>query len=179
MELKEIQEFVKGRGILLVGNSESLILKDNSKFIDSYDVVVRMNHAVPQANIGFKTDIWLCSFINKDMQMVQFPKFNCKYNIKLNDDGNLNENLKNHFYIWPDKERDKIREDIGFHTPSTGVMAIYFFLNYCQCFVDAIGYDGFRTGTFYNGNVNNASRFHDVKKERDFLEKYRSKMRFL
>ena len=167
--LNEIQNYVKGKRVLLVGNSDELIKTDNSKLIDSYDVVVRMNHATPQDNIGRKTDIWLCSFVTQEIQLKKISVFNARYNIRLNDDGNLHPALHNVFYIYPDKERDKIRKLLDSKYPSTGAMALYFFLNVCDCAVDIIGYDGFKTGTFYNTNKTMASKWHNVKREQEYI----------
>ena len=167
--LMDIKNYVKGKRIILVGNSDLLIKTDNSGIIDSYDVVVRMNHAVPQKNIGNKTDIWLCSFVTKELQLKRISQFNADINIRLNDDGNLDEALNDVFYIWPNKDRNKLRKIVESEYPSTGIMAVYFFINYCNCDITTIGYDNFATGTFYNSNKKMAKTWHNIAKEKEYM----------
>lgn len=169
MTLEDIQEYVKDKNVILVGNSENVKHYDKSKLIDDHDVVVRMNHAIPGGNLGDKTDIWLCSYNKKSDQTLKFSIFNADVNIRLNDDDNLHESLIDKFYIWPDAERDKIRKIIKSKYPSTGVMAIYFFTEYCQSKSLTIVYmDGFITKTFYNKYAI-AEKYHNVMSEREYI----------
>lgn len=176
IELIKIQEFVENKNIILVGNNDNINKTDNSKIIDSYDIVVRMNHAMPEKNIGYKTDIWLMSFNNLMKQIKEYMIFKPKYTIRLNyfnEDANIHPAIKsNNLYIWPVEEHKKIEEIIGNRTVSTGCMGIYFFANYCKPkSISIIGYDFFKTKSFYN-SINMSSQWHTADNERMFAEKY-------
>lgn len=61
MSSSEIQDFVKDKNVLLVGNSVAALDKTQGELIDSYDIVVRFGKGIPKGrekSIGSKTDIW-------------------------------------------------------------------------------------------------------------------------
>jgi hypothetical protein len=168
--LEQIQLLVQNKSILLVGNNETINKSDNSELIDSYDIVVRMNHGIPEPNIGSKTDIWLCSFNNVMRQKKQLPLFNPKYIVRLNADGNIADEIKENLYIWSKENHLKFKEELG-SLPSTGCMAIHFFLEYTEPkSVTLIGYDNFETKTYYNSKPI-AHLYHDVNKEVEYTNK--------
>ena len=62
--MESIQEFVKGKSVLFVGNSVEMMQQNHSKFIDGFDIVVRFGAAIDSTPrqrklIGNKTDIWI------------------------------------------------------------------------------------------------------------------------
>jgi len=165
--IHDVQCLVDNKNILLVGNNDTINKTDNSKIIDSYDIVVRMNHGVPEPNLGSKTDIWLCSYNNVNRQPLDYQKVTPKIVIRLNADGNINDIIRENLYIWDKKEHLKFKEHIDC-LPSTGVMAIEFFLNFTKPkSLTLIGYDNFKTKTFYNLRVI-ADKYHDINKEAEY-----------
>ncbi len=173
VSLSEIKSFVHGRSLLLVGNSERIMRQDNSKVIDSYEIVVRMNYAVPQKRIGYKTDIWLCSYNNPAFQVVQLAKFNPKYIIRLNENQHIAPDIKDRLYIWPLSDHDQFQTSLG-ALPSTGVMAIHFFLNFCEpALLTIIGFDCFEEKTFYNPKKI-AHEYHSLDKEKEYITRMES-----
>ena len=59
-----IQEFVKGKSVLFVGNSVEVMEHNLAKFIDGFDIVVRFGKAIEanklhEESIGTKCDIWV------------------------------------------------------------------------------------------------------------------------
>ena len=166
---QNIINFIGNKNVLLVGNSESIILKDNSKFIDSFDIVVRMNHATPCQNLGFKTDIWLCAFNNKTQQPIEYNMFKPKYVMRLNYDkpDKLHPNIN--WYVWGEEEYNSFKERFGFLS-STGINAIEWFTTELKQPINIIGFDGFKTGTFYNKDKKLQKKYHNPQKEQEFIQ---------
>ncbi len=62
--LSNLQEFCKGKRVLLVGNSVTLMNAKHADYIDSFDVVVRFGRALiatrsERKAIGSKIDVWV------------------------------------------------------------------------------------------------------------------------
>lgn len=71
MSLLDIQEFVKDKNILLVGNNLSALEKEQGKFIDSFDIVLRFGKGLPDGRevyLGSRTDIWVTGGFRKTMR---------------------------------------------------------------------------------------------------------------
>lgn len=66
-----LKDYCKDKKVILVGNSVSLLNEDYGKFIDSYDVVVRIGKGVPlkryQKNVGSRTDVWMTASFRASM----------------------------------------------------------------------------------------------------------------
>ena len=92
-----IKDLVQDKSILLVGNNDTIKDVNLEEITKEYDIIVKMNHATELAG---RTDIWLCSFNNEARQIRQYPMFNPKYVIRLNEDGNINDAIKENLYIW-------------------------------------------------------------------------------
>lgn len=127
--IEEIEEYCTNKTVCIVGPAE---LDENlSEFIDSHDVVVRMNtyKKITDINYGKKNDIYIGSFL-----------YNCdidndfKYMIVLTNDKNSNNNRR----MEKVKKYPKYK-NIAFLEPSTEDDIV--FLNICQNKTD------FTTGT--------------------------------
>tara|TARA_R100000278_G_C5473214_1_gene165287 strand:- start:1028 stop:1810 length:783 start_codon:yes stop_codon:yes gene_type:complete len=62
--VESIQDFVKDKSIIFVGNSVEIMHHKHADFIDSHDIVVRFGRAIEandlqQESIGHKCDIWV------------------------------------------------------------------------------------------------------------------------
>lgn len=62
--LEGLKNFCKGKKVLLVGNSTSMLDKEHAEVIDSYDIVVRFGYAVEGGEdtkkfVGNKTTMWV------------------------------------------------------------------------------------------------------------------------
>ena len=62
--VERIQEFVKDKKIIFVGNSVEIMNHKLADFINSYDIVVRFGRAIEanklhEESIGTKVDIWV------------------------------------------------------------------------------------------------------------------------
>ena len=62
--VESIQQFVKNKRIIFVGNSVEIMNHKLAKFIDKYDIVVRFGRAIEatplqEESLGTKCDIWI------------------------------------------------------------------------------------------------------------------------
>jgi glycosyl transferase family 2/glycosyl transferase family 29 (putative sialyltransferase) len=191
---RELEHFLKNKKIILVGNSSELLKEEMGGYIDSFDIVVRMNHGIPSKNnstliknIGKKTDIWICAFNNKDVQLSDYNSIleKPKYIFRFNDDTIIHDKLKPLFTsVFLDNFID-FRKSLGIdrkNHPSTGVVAIYCFLEYFrQEQITIIGYDSFKLNNFYEKNPLQkngiAQKWHESDKEKKWIEIYRQEGR--
>jgi len=74
MTLDEMKEYVRGKNVILVGNSLDAFEKNHGDFIDGHDVVVRFGKGLTDGivadKIGSRTDIWVTGQLR--MQTVRF-----------------------------------------------------------------------------------------------------------
>jgi len=59
---KNYKEYLKGKRVVIVGPAPSIVGSDQRDLIDSYDVVVRLNRALPvpehlKKDVGTRTDV--------------------------------------------------------------------------------------------------------------------------
>jgi len=60
-------EIIEDKKVIVIGNSPSILLKENGEFIDSHDIVIRVNHCPTDGYekfIGKKIDIWATTKIS-------------------------------------------------------------------------------------------------------------------
>ena len=62
--VESIQQFVKNKRIIFVGNSVEIMNHNLAEFIDKYDIVVRFGRAIEandlqEKSLGTKCDIWI------------------------------------------------------------------------------------------------------------------------
>lgn len=158
MCIKEsIQAYCKDKKIIVVGNGGSLLAEENGELIDDYGVVVRMNHGYPRKKLiqftGQKTDIWICAYNNIARQYLEYKLFNPAYALRLNNDTHIHPKMKENFLLWDLQNWHRLKEDANILSyPSTGLVAIYFFLYYLQIpKITVTGFDFFQTTNFYQG----------------------------
>ena len=71
MSLHSIQELVRDKDILLVGNNLTAVDLEQGHIIDSYDIVVRFGKGVPTGRekyLGSRTDIWVAGSFREYMR---------------------------------------------------------------------------------------------------------------
>ena len=84
-----LNDFLKNKKVILIGPSESLLKNKNKDFIESFDIVVRVNRGIEPTEkysefIGNRTDIlYNCMLENPDnggpINVDYFSKKNLKY----------------------------------------------------------------------------------------------------
>lgn len=167
-----LSNLVKDKDVLLVGNSSSLLKKDNSDLIDSFEFVVRFNLSISHLHsysIGRKCDAWIFAMCRDNVIRRTYegakikPKVCVRYG-KPFDIGEVNINL--------DVNKNDVRKEIGINQdvhPSTGIVTIWYMLNKAKPkSLSLIGFDSFKSSNFYTKS-NNAHLCHNLDAEAAYL----------
>lgn len=180
-KIEELRSFCAGKSMVLVGNSAKLLETSLGAKIDAHDVVIRMNHGFPRAGlydqVGTRTDVWICAFNNRAKQELEYAKFQPQFTVRLNNDTHVHPTMKSRFISWDFEQNKNVKTEIGITDalPSTGVVSIYFFLQFLG--LDSLsitGFDGFEKNNFYEGGIRPnriAQKYHSPSLERDYVNK--------
>lgn len=173
----EIGRYVRGRRVVVIGNSESLFAQALGARIDDHDVVVRMNLGTIRApeHQGRRTDIVFTSSEKLTAEMIE-SEFAPDWVVwatpkrdRMPDLSSLRERLVLHpVDVW-----EGLYGQVSPARPSTGLIALNYLFHHCQCReLTFAGFDFFATGTFYNRRFfgllkhpRKSSRVHDGSAE--------------
>lgn len=170
----KLSDLVKGKNVLLVGNSKSLLKNNNAALIDSYEFVIRFNLSIGKLhkyNIGKKCDAWVFAMCREqiiknsyDSALIK-PRVCVRYGAPFNI-GDVNIKL--------DVKKDDVRKEIGIGVdmhPSTGVVVTWYMLNNAEPkSLSLIGFDSFKNPNFYASNTN-AAVCHNLDAETEYLKR--------
>jgi len=170
--VERIQQLVKNKSVILVGNSVELMHHDYGKFIDSHDIVVRFGRAVDSIaddkgkQLGSKTNIWVTGQFrapiwkrrNKEFTKGKFKDVEillnrCRGNFLLKDwvlEDHLPKGMP-YTQMWSDAELESLWNGFGNSMyslqlrPSAGFLTILYFIREIstQKKLSIIGYDFF------------------------------------
>jgi len=170
--VESIQEFVKDKRIILVGNSVEIMNHKLADIINSYDIVVRFGRAIEanklqEESIGTKVDIWVtgqfrapCYIpLKKEFKTGRFKNTKilvnrCRGNFGLKS-WILEEHLPKgmpHTQMYTDQEIVDVMKSFGKNMlglkelrPSAGFLTILWFINKVKTHksLDLIGFDFF------------------------------------
>lgn len=170
----KLSDLVKDKNVLLVGNSKSLLKKDNSELIDSYEFVIRFNLSIAHLHkysIGNKCDAWIYAMCREHVCESTYngarnkPKACIRYGNPY-PLGELNSVL--------DVEKDDVRREIGIDQgmhPSTGVVTTWYMLNTAKPkSISLIGFDSFKSPNFYAASTN-AHLCHNLDAEAKYIKR--------
>ena len=159
--INRLKKFLRGKRIILVGNSSDLIKYEHGEFIDSHDVVIRMGAGTPEATdtnpqglekaLGKRTDIWAFGIMRarlweyfKDAKHFLFifgksgssPKN--KRRIPAEEFGKVS-------FVNTPADYIKYKEKSGLSRPSTGNILINYLVNDIKSYkeLSLIGFDFF------------------------------------
>ena len=171
--MESIQQFVKDKRIIFVGNSVEIMNHKLAEFIDKYDIVVRFGRAIEandlqEESIGTKCDIWITGqfrapSFNNVKEEFETGKFkNTKIlvnrsrgNLKLKDwilEDRLPKDFPEYTEMYSDeelidimKEFDKDLLDTNEYRPSAGFISLLWFIDKVKTYksIDLIGFDFF------------------------------------
>ena len=170
----KLSDLVKSKNVLLVGNSKSLLEKDNSKLIDSYEFVIRFNLSIGHLHkysIGNKCDAWIYAMCREHVCESTYnnaknkPKVCVRYGAPL-PLGETN--------IILDVVKDDVRKEVGVSSdlhPSTGIVTLYYLLNKARCeSISMIGFDSFKKSNFYSSS-HRAHLCHNLDAESEYIKR--------
>lgn len=168
----KLSDLVKDKNVLLVGNSSSLLKKDNSDLIDSFEFVIRFNLSIAHMSaysIGAKCDAWIFAMCRDDVIRRTYegakikPKVCVRYG-KPFDIGEINIEL--------DVNKDDVKKELNIEDdmhPTTGVVTTWYMLNKAKTkSLSLIGFDSFKNHNFYTQS-NKAHLCHNLDSEKKYL----------
>jgi len=170
--VERIQQLVKNKSVILVGNSVELMHYDHGKFIDSHDIVVRFGRAVDTVaddkgkQLGSKTDIWVTGQFRAPIYKKRKEEFKtgrfkdteillnrCRGNFRIKN-WILEEHIPKdmpYTQMWTDAELEELWNGFGRSMyslklrPSAGFLTILYFIREIktQKKLSIIGFDFF------------------------------------
>ena len=159
----DIENYIKGKTVAIVGNASSILGSESGIFIDSHQVVIRMNFGyvwnphknrhVNARDLGIKTDVVAAgNAVNLLDAMDRYP--NSKYLVHLSG-MNRNETVvekSNQFYLYP-KEYWQSLKNVLTARPSSGMMVFDIVEKSNPSRVTMYGFDWKQTRTYYNDGL--------------------------
>jgi hypothetical protein len=170
----KLNDLVKDKNVLLVGNSSTLLKKDNSDLIDSFEFVIRFNLSIAHLSsysIGTKCDAWVFAMCRENVIHTTYQRAKIKPKICVRYGapfciGDVN--------IVLDVNKDDVRKELNIEEamhPSTGITTTWYMLNKTVAkSVSLIGFDSFQNHNFYT-KANNAHLCHNLDAEKKYLSK--------
>ena len=171
--VESIQQFVKDKRIIFVGNSVEIMNHKLAEFIDSYDIVVRFGRAIEanelqEQSLGTKCDIWITgqfrapsyNSVKEEFESGKFKNTKilinrCRGNLMLKDwilEERLPKDFPKYTEMYSDnelvsimKEFDKDLLGVNDYRPSAGFISIVWFIDKIKTYksIDLIGFDFF------------------------------------
>lgn len=154
--LNGLRDYVAGRRVVVVGNSEAQFGQSLGTVIDGYDRVVRMNLGLVRdpRHQGSRTDIVLSSTDKLPAGLIRSayrPEWVMWATPKRDRMPADLASFGDHLVLHPLDIWETLYQRIAPARPSTGLIALNFFRNHCDCAELAFaGFDFFASGTFYN-----------------------------
>ena len=168
--------------IVLVGNGSSILNCDNGQLIDSFDTVVRFNSykiSGFEVNVGTKTDIWFTvnrAHINnaRSYQDVIVHSWEWSHSKDI-----IYQDIKNVRGSLPTYKTDRkfVKTKFPHITPSTGLIAIYHFLESYDC-IYITGFDWWSTEEHHYGDNERRGSLHNPAEEFKII-RYLQKLGYL
>ena len=165
--------FMKGAKVAIVGNSSSLLEKNQGKEIDKHDFVIRFNKGFPNDKVGYKTDLLFLACTLKPQELMMFG--NCMTVRR----SKLCQNLCS-FKLFPldriqlaqtaTKYLKEYNPTLNACQASTGFIAINLALSSKCKSIDLYGFDFFDKPTYYNPK--DYKTLHNGEKEREKVLEY-------
>lgn len=191
-------DYVQGKKIIVVGPAGYLQDKKLGEYIEGFDVVVRINHAIPIKNTedyGTRTDLLYhilshrgSNGIHKDVvdrdEINQWKHSGLKYLVSRHDQYSKRIRMIKYNLMllkWTtvgERFYRQLKHKIGKKNPNTGLLAIMHLLSLDVKSVNVIGFDFYRSGVYKGygdiGRNEDAEkvneRWHDTEAQLKFLK---------
>jgi len=184
-----LYEVIKDRSVALVGNAESLFSKGLGSYIDSYDLVVRLNLGIEIKDSfqqGSKTDLWAIyhSYIPMHLKIrnsnyiIDSKYILCMKYIHPKDIAagiNIKNNLPLPTHDYDELEHRLLIQKFGYDNISMGLLILDYVYNRHPKNIGIFGFDWKVTKTWYHDGGEEAkdkeSITHDWEKEKKYIDK--------
>jgi hypothetical protein len=172
--LNDIKDYCYDKKVILVGNASDIIKNPYGSQIDSYDIVIRMNHGHPilkfASQMGSKYNIWAHGFLSYKKQISEYGRIKEKidFHIETNEKKLCKKIFDKKAFLIPNKWYKKEYETRhAGKEMSTGLNAASFFVNWVGTMreISIVGFDFLKTS---NPTLQSAParKFHDTNIER-------------
>lgn len=154
-ELQQLADFVKGKSVAIVGNSQKL--QGKGVEIDAFDIVIRMNRAwdLPeymQRNVGQKADI-ICLSDERERLSDILSKYSEVIWMTPKKRSKLNKSILPKLYFYPLEYWKVLQQELGAR-PSTGCMVFDLFSKLLdEGHLTLYGFDFFQNPNWYDSPV--------------------------
>jgi len=177
VSLLDLQNYCKNKTVLIVGNSSEITTQKLGEKIDSYNIVIRLNHAHVkkgyEKHMGTKYNIWGHGFLNPSMQLREYSHIKniIDYHIATNVYklfNKINDNkcfiVCNNWYKTPYELQHNIEM-------STGLNIILLFIKYIDSMekLSIVGFDFLRSDNYILLSANK-SKFHNSDLEEQYIK---------
>ena len=166
----QVLEYLRSGTVLVLGNADYIATYNASRFIDSFDIVVRFNKGVPNINTGTKAQVWAVGLCNITHQEEQWERFTDKpnYAIAFHPAVQHCSSIEKILYHDPIEQWYATRKEINYPEPSTGLMVIRWMVK--NWIVPSVyGFDNFNTKTFYH--LKDENKLHSRNVEGKYFNK--------
>jgi len=196
----EFKNYIQNKKVIIVGPAGYLKDQNRGEYINSFDIVVRINHAIPikyPNDYGNRTDVLYHilsrrsddgihkKLVSKE-EIVGWKEHGINYLVSRHDGNSqriktlkysLYNNVKwlslNNYYYR------RIRKAVGEKQPNTGIVAMMHLLSLNPKSVNVVGFDFYRSGVYggygdiREGECANTvnSKWHDTEAQLKYLKK--------
>ncbi len=158
------------KDIIIVGNGSSLLDGEFGKLIDSFKTVVRFNSFKIRGyekHVGSKTDVWFTVNRKHISDIHKFKDVICHSWEPSEEKCKLFQDLKSVRKSTTKISKD-IYKEIPLEYPSSGIIAIFFFLQHFKS-VSIIGFDWWSREIHHYADNEVRGKIHEPNKEFDIL----------
>jgi hypothetical protein len=158
--LDEALDFVAGKSIAVVGNSEAIFEREDGPAIDAHDVVVRINLGLPwklqghRKSIGYRTDLWATARYWPDAEpescrLILWMKLTNLGKVELS--WLLQSHPKATVVVWDEDLERECAEFVG-ASPGTGIRLLWWLkMRAAPASIDAYGFDCWERRCHWSG----------------------------
>lgn len=173
--MNNLGDAVKGKDVLLVGNSSSILGARLGTKIDSFEFVIRFNLSIAHLNssTGKKTNAWIFAMARQSVcekiHRLAHPKPNLCVRHPRHPTPPLSFDHITLDASISDVQR-ALETDLD---PSVGVCTLWYLLNHCEAkSISLVGFDSFLKSNFYTARKHRSN--HPGDKERLYIERLRT-----
>jgi hypoxanthine phosphoribosyltransferase len=187
--------YLEGKKVVIVGPASYLMKQGRGSEIDSHDIVIRVNHAIPidhPEDYGTRTDVlyhaMTITALNKEpfgpsqdqvkswgnakiSWFISALELNMPYVKKLSP---YFEKASFNWAVVPKKFYEDVKAEIKSKLPSTGVLAITHLLKSEVSSLSIVGFDFYSSGIYsgYRGQESNpVNKWHDAHAQKTYMAK--------
>jgi len=174
--MNKLSDAVRGKEVLLVGNSKSIIGAQLGSKIESSEFVIRFNLSIAHLNscTGMKTDAWVFAMKREEVCQRIYNNAIIKPALCIRHDRHPRPKLDFNFIPLDVSVSDIQKELQTTLDPSVGTCTLWYILNCSEAKkISIVGFDSFSLPNFYT-NRNKPSSQHPTLEEARYISNLKS-----